>query len=81
MTKLMFFFIIGKELCTLSDTECLTREAQKAFNTFVPGIKGLIEPSDPLFLKEVEGSIPGLSYHTSNLTLTGLKQCRIILLR
>ncbi|CAB3246718.1 unnamed protein product [Arctia plantaginis] len=74
-------FINGQEICTLTDIECLTREAQKAFNAFVPGIKGLIEPSDPLFLKEIQSSIPGLSYRTSNLTLTGIKQCQVIKLR
>ncbi|CAB3237752.1 unnamed protein product [Arctia plantaginis] len=72
--------IHGKELCTITDNECVTKEAQKAFNVFVPGIKGLIDPSDPLYLKQVDGVVP-IPYRLSNLTLTGLQQCHITKLR
>lgn len=56
---------------------CVTKGGLNVFKTVVNGVKGLIEPLDPLYIESIEGEMENVKYKLTNITMRGLKHCTV----
>ncbi|CAH2084598.1 unnamed protein product [Euphydryas editha] len=62
--------------CKVTDFICIKKFVITTRARLLSGIPELdIEPSDPLFLEEIDGDLPFLKYKFFNTTLTGFNSC------
>ncbi|CAB3237749.1 unnamed protein product [Arctia plantaginis] len=73
MTLILLHSVLGGQICDLKDEVCLLRGAK---NTF----KSLVETNhvDPLHVDKITGSIDTFKYEITNSTLSGLKNCEVL---
>ncbi|KAJ8723223.1 hypothetical protein PYW08_003135 [Mythimna loreyi] len=73
--------ICERVVCDFEDSKCLTETADLTFKEFVAGTPGVVETSDPLYVKYIEGNLPTLAYKFFDTNVRGMKNCKVDLVR
>lgn len=66
--------IPGKKICDLTNDECVTKGASNYYHTILSKFK---ESPDPLYYEKIEQKLAEYRYKLINVTVTGIRNCKV----